>query len=132
MVRVKIRGYWYVKIYLQVPKRIWQKIEKNFYITLERKWEILNTTYERIFESQYEFKKGVSLHYQHLDIQKLIFDALNDDKVLAIDLIFVNFEKAFDRIPISLLMQKMVKYNIDVNLLPICSSKICWVKEFNT
>jgi hypothetical protein len=80
---------------------------------------VLHTTYEHICESQYGFTKGVSLHYQHLDIQKFIFDALNFVKVLAIDLIFLDFEKAFERILISLLMQKKGKYNIDVNLLLI-------------
>jgi hypothetical protein len=38
---------------------------------------------------------------------------------LAIDLIFLDFEKAFDRIPISLLIEKMKNYNIDQNLLPV-------------
>ncbi len=70
---------------------------------------VLHTTYEHISESQYGFTKGVSLHYQHLGIQKLIFDALNYDKVLAFDLIFLDFEKAFERILISLLMQKNEK-----------------------
>ncbi len=59
-----------------------------------------------INESQYCFRKGYSLCYQQIDIQTIIFNALNNPKVLAIDLVFLDFSNAFDTISIELLLKK--------------------------
>jgi hypothetical protein len=40
--------------------------------------KVYSSTYENISNSQYGFKKGISLYNQHIDIQKKIFEALND------------------------------------------------------
>jgi hypothetical protein len=84
------------------------------YFKVEKRSGLSNTSL--VSEKQYGFKKGVSLRHQHIDIQNTIFDALNNEKILAIHLLFLDSEKAFERIPISLLIGKMKKYNIDHNL----------------
>jgi hypothetical protein len=58
-------------------------------------------------DTQYCFRKGYSLYCQHIDIQTIIFNALNDPKVLAIDLVFLDFSNAFDTISIELLLEKL-------------------------
>ena len=72
---------------------------------------LLNKINFYIFENnlipneQYGYKKNVGISHQHLDIQKLIFDGLNDKNVLCIDLIFLDLSNAFDTVPHDKLLQ---------------------------
>lgn len=47
------------------------------------------------------------------------FNARNDVNVLALNMIFLDSDKAFDRITISLLIEKFRKCNIIYKLLPL-------------
>ena len=87
-------------------------------------------TFNLVNKNQYGFKKGFSIYFQHIDIQKIIFDALNANAI-AIDMIFLDFEKAFDKIIIPLLINKLKQYNIDLQYLKLIQEmlfkRLCYV-----
>jgi hypothetical protein len=73
-------------------------------------------------KNQYGYSKGISSFHQHIDLQKIIFDSINDKKVIAVDLIFLDMSNAFDTISHHLLLNKLYNYGIVGNSLKILKS----------
>jgi hypothetical protein len=83
-----------------------------------------------INDTQYCFRKGYSLYCQHIDIQTIIFNALNDPKVLAIDLVFLDLSNAFDTISVELLLEKLKNSGIRDDFLILIKNNLLDRKKF--
>lgn len=80
-------------------------------------------THSAITSAQHGFRKGFSCVTQLLEFTNDIASAL--DKRLAVECIFLDFRKAFDTVPHSLLIEKMLTYKIN-------PAVVSWIKEYLT
>ena len=72
--------------------------------------------------SQYGYRTGVSVFNLHIDMQNVIFKALNDIKVIAIDIIFLDLSDAFDSVFHKRLLKKIFLYGFQGLIFDILKS----------
>lgn len=107
----QIKSYRGVSVIMNIMKIMEIILRKKFYLCL---------FYENFkFEKQYGYCKKVSIFHQILDLQKVVFEGLNDKKCKAVDVIFLDFSNAFDTIDHHNLFEKFMKNGFDHKLFNI-------------
>ena len=74
-----------------------------------------------IYEGQHGFRPGYSCESQIITVCQDISDAL--DEATRLDVIIIDFSKAFDRVPHDRLLKKMSDSGVDPRV-------IVWIREF--
>ena len=67
-------------------------------------------------EQQYAYPKNISIFHQHIDIQKIIYQGLNDQDIQFIDLIFFDLSNAFDTLNFDKLIEILKNCGIVENI----------------
>ena len=81
-------------------------------------------------KQQNGYKKHISISNQHIDIQNIIFENLNDKNVLCVDLIFLDLSNAFDCIPHEKLIDTLKVKGISGDYLKIISDSLMNRRQF--
>jgi len=58
-------------------------------------------------KQQYSYKRGINISNQHIDLQNVIYNNLNDKRVKCVDIIFLDLSSAFDLVPHDMLLLKL-------------------------
>jgi hypothetical protein len=83
-----------------------------------------------ILKQQYSYTKGISIFHQHIDLQNLIYEYLNDKAVKCVDLVFLDLSSAFDLVPHDRLLEKLNSFVITGDFLKILKSNFVNRKLF--
>jgi hypothetical protein len=84
----------------------------------------------KLSNKQHGFRKNFSTVTQLVEFDRDVVNALNDRNV--IDCIFLDFSKAFDRVPHDILVEKMVSLGIDLNIVHWIQNFLSQRKQFVT
>ena len=88
---------------------------------------VISVMGESIFRGQYGFIKGKSTTTQLTQIFYLIGESVDNNG--QVDALYLDFSKAFDRVPHHLLLHKNKKYGFDGNLLKWLTSYLSGRKQ---
>ena len=79
---------------------------------------------------QYSYSKNKSIFNQHIDLQKVILDNLNDKSILCVDLVFLDLTSAFDLVPQDKLLIMLNQYGFSGKILKLLCDSFLNRKQF--
>jgi hypothetical protein len=117
-IKSEIESFWSISVQPNI-----YRIFENILLSKLNPFIILN---KLIPKQQYSYTKGISIFHQHIDLQNLIYEYLNDKAVKRVDLVFLDLKSAFDLVPHDRLLEKLDLFGITGDFLKILKSNWKW------
>ena len=81
-------------------------------------------------KQQYSYKRGINISNQHIDLQNVIYNNLNDKHIKCVDIIFLDLSSAFDLVPHDMLLLKLNSMGISGIFLKLLLNSFVNRKQF--